>query len=52
MRERLNRMFSAATGQSTEKIEDDTRRNFWLSAEQAKDYGLVGKIIHDISELG
>lgn len=52
MRERLNRMFSAATGQSTEKIEDDTRRNFWLSAEQAKDYGLVGKIIQDVSELG
>ena len=51
MRERLNRVFSEATGQSPEKIEDDTRRNFWLSAAEAKDYGLVGKIIRGVDEL-
>ena len=51
MRERLNRVFSEATGQSPERIEDDTRRNFWLSAAEAKDYGLVGKIIRGVDEL-
>ncbi len=51
MRERLNRIFAEATGQSKEKIEDDTRRNFWLSASEAKDYGLVGRIIRGVSEL-
>lgn len=51
MRARLNRMFSAATGQSPEKIEDDTRRNFWLGASEAKDYGLVGNIIEDVTGL-
>jgi ATP-dependent Clp protease, protease subunit len=51
MRERINRIFSRETGQTLEKIEHDTHRNFWLSAEAAKDYGLVGKIIESIDEL-
>jgi ATP-dependent Clp protease protease subunit len=51
MRERINRIFARETGQPFEKIEQDTHRNFWLSAEAAKDYGLVGKIINGIDEL-
>jgi ATP-dependent Clp protease protease subunit len=51
MRERINRIFARETGQTLEKIEQDTHRNFWLSAEAAKDYGLVGKIINGIDEL-
>jgi ATP-dependent Clp protease, protease subunit len=51
MRERLNRIFARETGQSIERIEDDTLRNFWLDAEAAKEYGLVGKIITKQSEL-
>jgi len=45
MRERLNKTFSVQTGQSVEKIEKDTDRNFWMSATEAHDYGLVGKVI-------
>jgi ATP-dependent Clp protease protease subunit len=45
MRERLNRIFSVQTGQSVEKIERDTDRNFWMSAVEAKEYGLVGKVV-------
>lgn len=51
MRERLNRIFARETGQSVERIEDDTHRNFWLSAEEAKEYGLVGTIIAKEDEL-
>ena len=51
MRERLNQIFADQTGQSLERIQDDTRRNFWLSAQEAIDYGLVGKIIQNSSEL-
>jgi ATP-dependent Clp protease protease subunit len=51
MRERLNRVFSEQTGQPLSKIEDDTRRNFWLSATEAKEYGLVGSIIQGSDEL-
>jgi ATP-dependent Clp protease protease subunit len=52
MRERLNRVFARETGQPLEKIEDDTRRNFWLSAQAAKEYGLVGKIVDTVDEIG
>ncbi len=45
MRDRLNKTFSVQTGQSIERIEKDTDRNFWMSAQEGKDYGLVGKII-------
>jgi ATP-dependent Clp protease protease subunit len=51
MRERLNKIFARETGQSIARIEDDTLRNFWLDAEAAKDYGLVGKIIGKQTEL-
>jgi ATP-dependent Clp protease protease subunit len=45
MRERLNNIFSVQTGQPVEKIERDTDRNFWMSADEAKEYGLVGKVV-------
>src|SRR5476649_1405169 len=45
MRDRLNKIFSVQTGQPVDRIEKDTDRNFWMSAEEAKQYGLVGKII-------
>jgi len=51
MRERINRIFARETGQTLERIESDTHRNFWLMAEQAKEYGLVGKVINSESEL-
>jgi ATP-dependent Clp protease protease subunit len=45
MRDRLNKTFSVQTGQPVERIEKDTDRNFWMSAEEGKAYGLVGKIV-------
>jgi ATP-dependent Clp protease protease subunit len=50
MRERLNHIFSVQTGQPVEKIERDTDRNFWMSADEAKQYGLVGKVIKTQAE--
>jgi ATP-dependent Clp protease protease subunit len=51
MRRRLNEIFARQTGQSIEKVEEDTDRNFWMSAAQAKEYGLVGRIIESAEEL-
>jgi ATP-dependent Clp protease protease subunit len=51
MRDRLNKLFSVQTGQSLERIEKDTDRNFWMSAQEAKDYGLVGKVITSQAEF-
>ncbi|EHL2530704.1 ATP-dependent Clp protease proteolytic subunit, partial [Listeria monocytogenes] len=47
MRERINRLIAEATGQSYEKISKDTDRNFWLSVNEAKDYGIVNEIIEN-----
>jgi ATP-dependent Clp protease, protease subunit len=51
MRDRLNRIFARATGQPLERIEEDTHRNFWLDADAALRYGLVGRVIEHAAEL-
>ncbi|MCB0306820.1 MAG: ATP-dependent Clp protease proteolytic subunit, partial [Calditrichaeota bacterium] len=51
MRKRLNQTFADVTGQSLEKIEKDTDRNFWMSAQEAIKYGLVGRIVKSQSEI-
>lgn len=51
MRDRLNRIFARATDQPLERIEEDTHRNFWLDAEAALRYGLVGRVIERAAEL-
>lgn len=51
MRERLNRIFAEATGQTYEKIVADTHRDYWLNAEEALAYGIAGKIIRSAAEI-
>ena len=51
MRERLNKIFAEATGQTLEQIKKDTDRDYWMSAEQALAYGLVGKIVTTHAEI-
>ena len=51
MKHRLNEIFAAETGQPLEKVARDTDRDFWMSPEQAIDYGLLGRIIHSQSEI-
>jgi ATP-dependent Clp protease protease subunit len=51
MRERLNRIFARATAQTYERIVRDTDRNYWMSAEEAKAYGLVSRIVEHQAEL-
>jgi ATP-dependent Clp protease protease subunit len=45
IREILNKVLSDTTGQSIEKIRTDTDRNFFMSAEEAKKYGLIDDVI-------
>ena len=45
LKEKLNKILSSNTGQSLEKIQNDTERDYFLSAEEALDYGLVDKIL-------
>lgn len=45
IKERLNEILSSATGQDIETIVRDTERDFYMSAQQAVDYGLVDKVL-------
>lgn len=51
MRERFHKLFAEATGQKQEKIAKDTQRDFWLTTDQALDYGLLGKVINTVDDL-
>lgn len=46
-RERLNEILVKHTGQSMEKIQKDTDRDYFMSADEAKEYGLIDKVIHE-----
>ena len=50
-REKINRMISDETNREFEKVENDTKRNYWMSAEEAVEYGLISKIIKTQSDL-
>jgi ATP-dependent Clp protease, protease subunit len=45
MRANLNEIMAKHTGQSLEKIERDVERDFWMSAQQAREYGMIDEII-------
>lgn len=48
MKETLNRILSTHTGQSLDKIQADTDRDFFMSGEEAKEYGIVDEVIRSI----
>ena len=45
LRQKLNSILSKSTKQTIKKIEKDTDRNFFMSAEEAKEYGIIDKIL-------
>ena len=51
MRERLNAIIAEHTGQSIETVAKDTDRDFWMSPDQALDYGLVDKVQETRTQL-
>lgn len=51
LKDAINQIIAKATGKKISDVESDTDRDFWLSAQDAKNYGLVHKIITKKSEL-
>lgn len=51
MRERLCTIFARATGRDKERVAADTLRNFWMSATEAREYGLVHRVVERLDEL-
>ena len=50
-KERLNKLLVHHTGQPLERIEKDTDRNYFMSADEAKDYGLIDKVYEESRKL-
>ncbi len=45
IKNQLNQILSKHTGQTVKTLEQDTDRDFWMTAEEAKKYGIIDKII-------
>jgi ATP-dependent Clp protease, protease subunit len=52
IRERLNNILAKHTGKKLEQVEKDTDRDFYLTAQEAKDYGIIDKVIEKNGEDG
>jgi ATP-dependent Clp protease protease subunit len=46
VREDLNRILAEHTGQKIKKIQNDTERDYFMSAEEAKTYGIIDKVLN------
>jgi len=46
IRANINEIMARHTGQSLEKVEHDVERDFWMSAQQAREYGMIDEIIY------
>jgi len=51
LRKKANDLFVTETGQPLKKLEDDMHRDYWMSAQECLDYGLVGRIVTSADEL-
>ena len=51
MRVKINELISQESGKPVEKVQKDTDRDFWMNAEEAKEYGLVNAVISKRSEM-
>ena len=50
-RKRINELLAQECNQSIEKVSEDTTRDYWMTADEALEYGLVSKIVTSIEEV-
>ena len=51
MRERIAQVIAKATGQTLEKVLEDIDRDYWMSTDEAKAYGILGTVVSKMSEV-
>ena len=51
-KERINRIIAEETGRPLEQVQQDTDRDYWMSVDEAIEYGIVGKVVKSVTELG
>jgi ATP-dependent Clp protease protease subunit len=50
-RSKINQMLAKECGQPLEKVEEDTARDYWMTAQEALEYGLITKIVGNLKEI-
>jgi ATP-dependent Clp protease, protease subunit len=51
MRERLAQVISEKTGQPVERVREDIEKDYWMSIEEAKEYGILGTVIKTAADI-
>ncbi|MDC7125487.1 MAG: ATP-dependent Clp protease proteolytic subunit [Spirochaetales bacterium] len=51
LRKKINKLIADETGQDYARVEKDTDRDYWMGADEAKEYGLISKIVSNRSEF-
>jgi ATP-dependent Clp protease, protease subunit len=51
MKARINQLIANETGQPVERVAKDTDRDYWMSVDEAIEYGIVGRCINRVSDL-
>lgn len=52
MKDRINRLIAAETGQPLKRVAKDTDRDHWMTVEEAIEYGIVGRQVRSVGEIG
>jgi ATP-dependent Clp protease protease subunit len=51
LRQRINELYASETGQPLDKVSVDTDRDYWMTAQEAVEYGLISRVVNSASEL-
>ncbi|MDA0688510.1 MAG: ATP-dependent Clp protease proteolytic subunit, partial [Proteobacteria bacterium] len=51
MRARINQLIANETGQPLDRVAQDTDRDYWMTTDEAIEYGIVGKVVRSASEI-
>jgi len=51
-KKRINELLAAETGQTLERVEKDSNRDYWMTAEEAVEYGLISRLVTTRADLG
>ena len=51
IKKKINEMYADETGQSLEKVEEDTDRDYWMSPDEAVEYGLISRVVSGFDEI-
>jgi ATP-dependent Clp protease protease subunit len=52
LRQRINELYAQETGQPLAKVSEDTDRDYWMTAQEAVEYGLISRVVNSHDELG